>query len=568
MFSAAVVALPFAAAEHPAAAERPAAAGHVPAAAHAAPPRALTLYTSGTSTSPPTNFNPLDPASYTGASGLLYEPLFLYDPVHGRFIPWLASSGTWATPTTYRLQVRHDMDWVSSATGAVDGTVAGNDIAYSIALAMKDPADPYHADVASVVSTTVDAGTVTVKFAKPVGYAQWQQYLWHAPVLPAAVWSKLAAGTQATAANTAPVSSGPMLLDSVSPTQACYRDNAHWWGTAQLRLSFKFEYLCDVVSGSSGTDLSQLLDGHIDWSNQLLRGITNLADSKAGGYGIKTYYPGQPYMLAASTAWLQMDVAKAPMSNVDFRRAVAYAVDPAAIASGVYTGAVQVANPTGLLPELSAFVDKNVAHKYGFYYSPTLARHYLADSGYKGQQLQLMVPQGWSDLDDAAALLGQQLGKVGIKVSVHAVPLATRNTDVANGDYDMVINFDPGVASTPWEYFNAIYQLPLGPEQRQGANTERFSAPADWALVQEAAGTPLTDTTALDGIYANLELDFLQQLPEIPLWYAGAWFEASTAHWQDYPSNMSGKDQYTPVMWAGWLGSTTTVLALAQLEPH
>ncbi len=49
---------------------------------------------------PPSNFNPLDPAkAYTGTQGLLYEPLFLYDPVHGKFIPWLATSGNWVNAT-------------------------------------------------------------------------------------------------------------------------------------------------------------------------------------------------------------------------------------------------------------------------------------------------------------------------------------------------------------------------------------------------------------------------------------------------------------------------------------
>jgi peptide/nickel transport system substrate-binding protein len=254
------------------------------------------------------------------------------------------------------------------------------------------------------------------------------------------------------------------------------------------------------------------------------------------------------------------------MDNVDFRRAVAYALDPASVVQSVYTGTVQAANPTGLLPELSAFVNNNVVHKYGFYYSVSKARAYLAKSGYKGQQLQLIVPDGWTDLVDAATVMCQQLSKVGVHVVAHAVPLRGRDADVADGDYDMVINDSAGLGSTPWSYFDTVYQLPLGKVQ-VGQNTERFSAPPDWSLVQEAAATPLTATTALDGIYANLELDFLQQLPEIPLWYTGAWFQANTGHWDNYPASTSKDDNYTPVMWPGWLGSTTTVLALAQLDP-
>ena len=75
-----------------------------PASATRAPsitsfPRNETLYTSGTATRRPTNFNPLNTGSrYTGTMGLLYEPLFLYNPITNSYIPWLATSGTWTGP--------------------------------------------------------------------------------------------------------------------------------------------------------------------------------------------------------------------------------------------------------------------------------------------------------------------------------------------------------------------------------------------------------------------------------------------------------------------------------------
>src|SRR5215471_7498914 len=45
-------------------------------------PRTQTLYTSGSAYSPPTNWNPLDVGNdATGTQGLIYETLFLYDPI-------------------------------------------------------------------------------------------------------------------------------------------------------------------------------------------------------------------------------------------------------------------------------------------------------------------------------------------------------------------------------------------------------------------------------------------------------------------------------------------------------
>jgi len=532
-------------------------------------PRDKTLYASGTATSPPTSFNPLDPAkAYTGTQGLLYEPLFLYDPVHAKFIPWLASTGGWVNSTTYKLQVRSAVSWTDSPDGSSSGTLTGADVAYSINLAVQDKTDAYNADVAGVKSATATGDVVTVTFAPPVDYAQWQQFLFEAPIVPQAVWSKLTPATRVTSSNMAPVSTGPMLLVSTNANQACYRDNPNWWAKTQLGLSFKFEYLCDVVTHSSGDELSALLDNRTDWSNELLRGVPNLVGGKTNAYGIKTYYSGAPYMLPAGTAWLEMDTAKAPMNNLNFRKAVAYAIDPSAVISGVYTGAVSPANPTGLLPYLSTFINNVAVKSYGFKYSPSMAKQFLDKSGYDGQHLTLEVPEGWTDWMGAATELAGQLNKAGIHVSARFVPLATRNADLSDGDYDLSIADNTSICPTPWSYFDSVYQLPINAAQNPAVNAERFSDPSAWALVRQAASTPITDTALLRSLYAVVEADFLQELPVVPLWYSGAWFQASTEYWENYPASTSRQDQNTPMMGAGWLGSTTTVYALANLKPH
>jgi len=272
-------------------------------------------------------------------------------------------------------------------------------------------------------------------------------------------------------------------------------------------------------------------------------------------------------MLPAGTAWIEMNTAEGPMSNTDFRRAVAYAIDTSKVISTAYDGTVKAANPTGLLPYLSSYISSSTVKKYGFYYSQSLAKKFLEQSGYRGQHLTLEVPIGGTDWISAAGTICQQLAEVGIHVSEKVVSPETRDADIVDGNYDLVIFNADGVGPTPWAYFDNVYQLPLSPKQFSRADTERFVDPAAWALVQHAAATPITDTAVLRPIYAELEADFLQDLPEVPLWYSGAWFQASTTYWEDYPSNTLPRDQFTPMMGPGWLGSTTTVYALAQLRP-
>jgi peptide/nickel transport system substrate-binding protein len=490
-------------------------------------PRSETLYTSGTAYAPPSNWNPFNIGNMaTGTQGLVYEPLFLYDPIHNKYDPWLATSGTWSGDT-YTIQVRSGVKWNNGTP------LTGADVAYSINLARTNKSDPFSSNVATVTGATASGNTVTVKFTSTPGYAEWQDYLWKAPVVPQAIWSKLSPTAQITGANKNPVGTGPMLLDTYNATEVAYKDNPGWWATKALGLSFKFKYLVDVVNGSNNVELSALTADNVDWSNNFLPGINELVSGLNGnaGYGFKTYYSGSPYMLSANTVWLEPNTTKAPMSNVNFRKALAYAIDPQAIVSQVYGGITKAASPTGLLPNLDSYVNSSVVSKYGYSYNPALAKKYLAASGYKGQTLTLEVPDGWTDWMAAIVIISNELKAAGINVTPIYPQDAARNTDLTSGNYDLALDNNASLDATPWSYFQRVYNLPILSQQTAQLNWERYSDPSAWSLVQQAGTTPTSDTTKLDSIYTQLETDFLQQLPEIPIWYNGAWFQGNTGYW-------------------------------------
>jgi peptide/nickel transport system substrate-binding protein len=513
------------------------------------------------------NWNPLAiGAMATGTQGLIYEPLYLYDPLKNSYVPWLASSdeaGGWQG-NTYVMTVRDGVEWSDGQP------MTAADVAYSINLARTNAADPFSPNVATVANATASGNKVTVTFKGTPAHPEFEDYLWKAPVLPQHIWSKIPASKIATDANAHPVGTGPMTLDTANTQEVAYQTKTDWWGTKALGLSFKFKYLVDVVNGSNSQELGQLNSGNIDWSNNYLPGINMLASAQGGnsGYTLKFFYPKSPYMLSGNTVWLEPNTTKAPMNNVNFRRALAYALNPAAIAQSVYGGIASPAAPTGLLPTLktAGFVDQAVEKQYGATYDPNKAKQLLAQSGYNGRTLTLEAPQGWSDWNTAQQVISQELNAVGIKVQVTMPAFNQRTADITNGTYDLALDNNAGLDSTPWSYFQRVYQLPIQKQQSAQLNWERYNSPADWSLVQQAAATPSSDSAKLNQIYSTLEKDFLQQQPQIPLWYNGVWFQGNTQYWQGFPSSTGG-NQNIPAMWYGYLGAMTTVPALAQLAP-
>ena len=136
-----------------------------------------------------------------------------------------------------------------------------------------------------------------------------------------------------------------------------------------------------------------------------------------------------------------------------------------------------------------------------------------------------------------AQVIASDLAAIGIKVTPAYPQFSARQNDLISGNYDLALDNNAALASTPWSYFQRVYQLPIAKQQTAQLNWERFNSPKDWSLVQQAGTTPLADTAKLKSIYSQLEADFLQQLPQIPVWYNGAWFQGNNQYWTNYPAS-------------------------------
>jgi peptide/nickel transport system substrate-binding protein len=532
-------------------------------------PRNETIYTTGKQWGAPSTWNPLDPNAAMGVVGLQYETLFLYDPFTDTFKPWLAESGTWDTAkTTYTIKVRSGIKWTDGQDFTAD------DVAFTIQLAKNEVLGSNLWTYVTSAEAT-DATTVVVKFNNPA-YQEWATWTYNSPIVPKHIWESKNNADILKDTNVNGVGTGPYKYKTHADDRMVWVKNDNWWAKTALNIDVKPKYIVDLVNGANSVALGRLLEGGIDLSNNFLPGVASIV---SGGYGITTYYDGPPYMLSANTAWLVMNDTKTPLNDKEFRKAIAYAINVNQIVTNVYGNIVAPANPTGLLPTWSKYVDQATVAAKGFSYDVTKAKDILAAAGYpigadgfvtnkdgSAIKLTIEVPAGWSDWEAARDVIISSLKAAGINTEAKTVDYNGLVADRNSMAFDLVINNEVQIGNTPWNYYDYIFHLPQMPEASRNRNFGDYENPTAWALVQQLDKTPVDDVTTMQSITKQLQETFFDDMPVIPMWYNGMWSQVSNNVWTNWPSDKGS--HILPCTWNGyWQMGAVLMLTQITLTP-
>jgi peptide/nickel transport system substrate-binding protein len=536
-------------------------------------PRAQTLYTSGTAWGPFDSFNPLRSGYSPGTIGLLYETLFRYDPLKGKFIPWLATGGKWVGKS-YVATIRNGVKWN-------DGKAfTAADVKFTFETGKLTGSEHSTMWKTGLQSITTKGNVVSFNFKGVPNYLDWDTNMYSIPIVPKHIWSSYSA-TDITTGNTNSeanlVGTGPYKYGAGAGTTGTlqWTKRAGWWATKALGKTIAPTYIVDIHNTSNTASLANLLGNNIDLSNNFFPGI----DKQVGGK-IGTYYPSAPYMLSANTAWLVPNTTKKPLNDKVFRRALASSININQIVTADYGNIVAKASPTGLLPTWSKWIDKPQAAKLGFKYSISTAKSLLANAGYKDADgdgfvenkdgskinLRIIVPNGWSDWMTAIQIIAESAKDAGIKITP-AYPDYNGLVDERNsGKFDLVINNDKQLGNTPYTYYDYLFHLPIADAQTF-ANYSRFTEAGarPWALTLKLNKVSPNDEKKALKYHSQIQKVILEDLPAIPLWYNGLWAQWNTTYWTNWPSSKGAGLQNTPAMWNGYL-NMTGIDALAKLK--
>lgn len=535
-------------------------------------PRNETLYVSGAAWGPPSDWNPFitwSKANTTGTIGLVYETLFMYDPLTDKLIPWLAESGEWVDADTYKLKLRKGITWTDGKP------MTAADVVFTFELGKKYPAIWFSPMWKYLNSATATGDyEVTFEFTNPL-YQEWANNLYNIAIVPKHLWEGRTEEEITSGANPNPVGSGAYLYETHSEDRNVWVRNENWWATKLLGMKPAPKWIVDMRFASNNVALGSVIKGEVDLSNNFLPGIATLSEK---GY-VKTYFAGPPYMLSANTAVLFLNTTKKPMDDPAFRKALAFAINTSEIVRVAFADLVKVADPTGLLPSLAKYSDKNVVARLGFSYDPAKAKKILADAGYKdvdgdgfveapdGSKIALEVtcPFGWTDWMEAIKIIAKSVQGVGINLQDKTPDYGAWNTALTTGTFDMTLNNWAGMSNTPWTLYNLLFRHPIQDIMGSG-NFGRYNNPKMFDLVDKLAATPSDDVEGMKAVCSQIQELMLTEMPMIPLWYNGLWAQWTETFWTNWPTEASNVPSRLPCTWSGYwqMGG---LLTLTELKP-
>ena len=136
-----------------------------------------------------------------------------------------------------------------------------------------------------------------------------------------------------------------------------------------------------------------------------------------------------------------------PFDRVDFRRAIAHAIDRSRIVEQVTHGGAMVANLGIVSPGTDWYNPKLPTYEY----DPAKAKEILDELGVRGLRLTLLTT---GEFAREAELIQADLGQVGIEVEVKSADWGTVDGLLREGDFDLTISghggiADPGTLDTP-----------------------------------------------------------------------------------------------------------------------
>lgn len=495
----------------------------------------LNLGAIGGGTNPQINFNPFSPNQLAGGA-FIYESMYIVSDYDCTEIPWLAQSYEWRDDTTLVFTAREGVQWS-------DGTPFGaNDIAFTFNMFKEYPATDINGAWTYLESVAAEGNDAVFTF-KEVAIPEFFRFA-EIKIVPEHIWKD--AGDPVAFVNDKPVGTGPFMFESFNGEQLTAVRNPNYWLADRIRIN-KLTYR---KAGEGEVDRLRLAEGEYDWNGMY---VPNVEDVFVARDPEHNHY----WFAQGSSIGLGMNLQKAPFNDPGFRKGIAWAIDRDKIIQNAQLGYVTQASQTGLkLPGQASWLNPDIENEGYLGYDVEKATQLLSDAGYTKDgdtlkdkdgnaiEFRMMVPAGWADWIQAAQIVQESLGEVGIKVNLETPEGSIHDQDRKSGNFDTFFQVHGGTCNMHANFFDN-YHSAMGAAEGEDviSNFSRYSNP-DYDALCDQLRTATDEATQKDLVYQLQEI-FYNDVPTVDIWYGAHWFEYRTANAEGWPSEENPYAQAT-----------------------
>jgi len=490
------------------------------------------------------NFNPLSPGANSRwpTEAGIYEPLFIFNSITNKTVPWLGTNYTWKLNNrVLEIEIRDNVQWS-------DGNpFSAFDVEFTFQLKKDFPALDSRGSWKYLNSVNViDSSLIQFEFSKL--FVPGFEAIGGQPIVPKHIWKNI--DDPIKFSNPLPVGTGP-FTEIIKFTNQLWElgKNPYYWKKDKPKIN-KLRFPAFPTNEQATL---AIINDEVDWAGNFIPAIDRIYVKK------DTLHHKYWFPKSGGSVFLYLNTTIKPFDNSNVRKAISMAIDRELIVKVAMYNYTEPAHQTALSGGLAFWrIPENEIIENWVDYNPEKSIQILNNEGLIKNNnghwenpdgtpinIKINIVSGWSDWIRAGQIIAKNLNEIGFNAKIITAGFGSWFSDLQTGRFSMAIAW-ANKGETPFPMYEGLlaskYVVPVG--EVANINWQRFSNKKMDDLIIKFEEN--SDKVIIYNIINQMQKIFIEYAPAIPLFAEPTWGVYNTLRFKNFPSKVNPYAQISP----------------------